>query len=455
MATSCLAAPSHIFRNLFRLPAPIRLKVFTSQAPRLIDHTIDEARLPFYKPEAYLPVHPGDKLDAKYEILTKIGYGSYSTVWLAKDITSKFWQPCRYVTLKIGVASDGHVDSNMSREREFNNRVAKSSTHAGRLHVRSPIAHFEISRSDGLKHPCVVYEPMKMTLLSLQSWFGGKMEPRVHVIVKVYLKAILQALDYLHTEVGVAHLDLKADNFLLSFAEDELPKVVDEYLANKLPEDPSFRHVLHGRTVYGAHDCFDGWRIRETLAEMTLQITDFGQSQVLDDGGVHYVPAQPHQFRSPEVIMGTPLSFNADIWNLGCLTWHLLEGEDLFGRIWEHDRKYDGRRHIGSMIALLGPPPSDLLEREKYYREDFYPRKSPGFEPWTYWGGPYFDKEGHFKWPELIPEKLDLTTMMASLEGEDKQMFLDMLRSMLQWDPNERASAKELLDHPWLRVEDD
>lgn len=108
--------------------------------------------------------------------------------------------------MKIGNASDGHRDSNMSRERVFNERVAKSSTHSGRLHVRSPIAHFEIPRSDGLKHPCVVYEPMKMTLHSLQSLFGGKMGPPVHVIVKVYLKAILQALDYLHTEVGVAHL---------------------------------------------------------------------------------------------------------------------------------------------------------------------------------------------------------------------------------------------------------
>lgn len=87
MATSYLAAPSHIFRNLFKLPAGIRLKIFTSQAPRLINHAIDEARLPFYKPEDYLPVHPGDILDAKYEILTKIGYGSYSTVWLAKDTT--------------------------------------------------------------------------------------------------------------------------------------------------------------------------------------------------------------------------------------------------------------------------------------------------------------------------------------------------------------------------------
>jgi len=40
------------------------------------------------------------------------------------------------------------------------------------------------------------------------------------------------------------------------------------------------------------------------------------------------------------------------------------------------------------------------------------------------------------------------------LEGEaDPERFLDFIRSMLQWIPEERKSAADLLEHPWLKLE--
>lgn len=36
------------------------------------------------------------------------------------------------------------------------------------------------------------------------------------------------------------------------------------------------------------------------------------------------------------------------------------------------------------------------------------------------------------------------------LEGENKKMFMQFMRKMLQWDPEERLSAGELLMDPWL-----
>ena len=39
-----------------------------------------------YRPGKYHPVHLGNLFcDAKYEVVRKLGYGAYSTVWLAKD----------------------------------------------------------------------------------------------------------------------------------------------------------------------------------------------------------------------------------------------------------------------------------------------------------------------------------------------------------------------------------
>ena len=39
------------------------------------------------------------------------------------------------------------------------------------------------------------------------------------------------------------------------------------------------------------------------------------------------------------------------------------------------------------------------------------------------------------------------------LEGERKEMFLRFMRSMLQWRPEDRKTAKELLADTWLSAE--
>lgn len=40
-----------------------------------------------------------------------------------------------------------------------------------------------------------------------------------------------------------------------------------------------------------------------------------------------------------------------------------------------------------------------------------------------------------------------------NLAGEKQKRFLEFLKSMLCWDPEERWSAKDLLGHPWLTGE--
>ncbi|KAK3897351.1 hypothetical protein C8A05DRAFT_19867, partial [Staphylotrichum tortipilum] len=44
-----------------------------------------------------------------------------------------------------------------------------------------------------------------------------------------------------------------------------------------------------------------------------------------------------------------------------------------------------------------------------------------------------------------------LESLVTSLEGEDKGVFLDLLRGLLCWLPEERLAAAQAYRHAWLR----
>jgi len=47
---------------------------------------IEEELVPGYDPRHFYPVNPGDIFNNRYEMTAKLGCGSCSTVWLARDI---------------------------------------------------------------------------------------------------------------------------------------------------------------------------------------------------------------------------------------------------------------------------------------------------------------------------------------------------------------------------------
>ena len=58
---------------------------------------------------------------------------------------------------------------------------------------------------------------------------------------------------------------------------------------------------------------------------------------------------------------------------------------------------------------------------------------------------------GKWKADAKIPQDTSLEKSEERLEeGENKVMFMKFMRSMLQWRPEDRKTAKELFDDPWL-----
>lgn len=67
-------------KSLWQLPP-------NSGPPVPQEELVDEEVCPGYNSATFYPAKPGELLDNKFQLLVKIGWGSQSTVWLARDIS--------------------------------------------------------------------------------------------------------------------------------------------------------------------------------------------------------------------------------------------------------------------------------------------------------------------------------------------------------------------------------
>lgn len=61
---------------------------FPTQGYSLIDkeQLVEEEGLPEYNATHFYPVRLGEVFVDRYQVVTKLGYGSSSTIWLARDL---------------------------------------------------------------------------------------------------------------------------------------------------------------------------------------------------------------------------------------------------------------------------------------------------------------------------------------------------------------------------------
>ncbi|KAF2452957.1 kinase domain protein [Lineolata rhizophorae] len=368
------------------------------QEPQILppDVPVEEETIPSYNPKHFYLMSPGQIVRGRYKIVVKLRWGSTSTVWLAEDTSRWFWQAKRYVAVKFAVSNDQETENH---EHNITRYLQANPSHEGFRFVRAAIDHFEITGPQGA-HPCLVYDSMREIFRLFQRRVpDGKIpEP----LPKLLLQHILLGLDYLHSECSIVHTDIKQDNIMLTFED---LSVLEHFLKN-LAEVHMLRKMQDDSPV--------------TLPKLA----DFGLAQHRNSPEPLRHPIQPPLFHAPEVILGTGWSHNADIWSLGVLIWNLLENRDLFRDVCSNQGAYDSRKYLAEMIALLGPPPEELL----------------------------IERKSVFLYEDLIPSNFNLPDSILSLEGKDKELFLDFADHMLQWLPEKRTAAKDLLKHPWLTM---
>ena len=135
----------------------------------------------------------------------KLGWGAFSTVWRCSD--QKEGQD---VAVKV-TKSDKETTEQVTDEIELLKAVGKVETeHTGKENVMRLLGSFSVAGENG-SHLCLAMELLGANLLKcLDNRMGMCLSN-----VKVVMHQVLQGLDFLHTQAGIIHTDIKPENILL------------------------------------------------------------------------------------------------------------------------------------------------------------------------------------------------------------------------------------------------
>jgi hypothetical protein len=222
------------FPRAFRPSLPPRHGLRRSLAANVFrtlnkDERLEEETLWSDRASRYYPARLGELLDARYQLLCKLGYGVYSTVWLCRDLRSvpsscdhldRWSLKClvrqhAYVAIKIFVSSTSY-ETQAQREIQVSQHVSQvKSQHLGYPLVRTIRDQFVVTGPTG-QHHCLVHTPLSIKLSVLHRLMPNERFPSN--VTRSFAWHILKALDFLHSEARVIHcgtlLSLSAMDFV-------------------------------------------------------------------------------------------------------------------------------------------------------------------------------------------------------------------------------------------------
>lgn len=148
-----------------------------------------------YRPGGYHPVNIGDSFSSgRYRVVHKLGWGGYSTVWLAYDSSLS-----RLVALKIVVSELREVSNEIRILRHIS---SISTAHEGYRHLRKIVDHFLHDGPNG-RHQCLVFNVDGISAPALLGHYGGG-ERLPGSVAWDISRQLLLAVDCLHSN-GIGH----------------------------------------------------------------------------------------------------------------------------------------------------------------------------------------------------------------------------------------------------------
>lgn len=167
-----------------------------------------------YVPGGYHPAYIGELYsNGKYVLVRKLGWGNFSTVWLARDRETN-----RHVAMKIIKSARTHRLTAIDEIKILSKINHTDLEHPGHRHLVKLLDYFDHRGVNGV-HICMVFEVLGENLVTLMIRYKHRGLPIK--FVKQISKQVLWAVDFLHRECGIIHTDIKPENVLLKIDDVE------------------------------------------------------------------------------------------------------------------------------------------------------------------------------------------------------------------------------------------
>ncbi|XP_020217191.1 SRSF protein kinase 1 [Cajanus cajan] len=402
----------------------------------------DDEGFDSYRKGGYHAVRLADQFAAgRYIAQRKLGWGQFSTVWLAYDTKTS-----SYVALKIQKSAAQFVQAAL-HEIDVLSSVADSDPSNSKFVIQL-IDHFKHTGPNG-QHLCMVLEFLGDSLLRLIRYNHYKGLPLNKV--REICKCVLIGLDYLHTDLGIIHSDLKPENILLCSTIDpakdpfrsehspilERPEgnanggvtsLIEKRLKSRARKAVA---KISGRreSMGGSGDVENSGRVDGI--DVRCKIVDFGNACWADKHFAEEI--QTRQYRAPEVILKAGYSFSVDMWSFACIAFELATGDMLFtpkdGQGFSEDED-----HLALMMELLGKMARKIATGGALSKD-------------------FFDRHGDLKRIRRLKffplDKLLIDKYKFSVN--DAQEFSEFLLPLFDFAPEKRPTARQCLQHPWLK----
>jgi len=347
-----------------------------------------------------------------YDIIYKIGKGSFSVVWLVVDKKKNFY------VLKVN-NTDSYNTS--IKEIRFSTYLLQEPKHFNTL-----IEYF-IENINNNKYVCSIwnlhYSDLDKVIRKNNCYNNGFSEN----IVKIIMNQLLKAVYYLHNKIKTIHGDIKTDNILIKGINNKNKFIIDKYLS--LCND----NLTHSEIMDNVNiNDINNMNISEDKINESINIclSDYGtvnRNEKYDTnsfGTIYYSP--------PEVLLKGPMSYPIDIWSIGCVFYELLTGKLLFDTSDDIIDDEETREHLLLIHDFCGKFPLNFLNTAKYSYKYFINNNLINYK---------YNKNNSFD---------ILTQPLIKLSNYDK--ISNIIKNILKINPKYRYTIKDLCENKYFII---
>ncbi|OAA73665.1 Protein kinase-like domain protein [Cordyceps fumosorosea ARSEF 2679] len=355
--------------------------------------------------DGHFIIIPEQRVGRQYRVEKLLGQGTFGKVVKAYDMVRQ-----EHVALKIIRSIQKYRDAARIELRVL--QTLRNNDPDNRYRCIHPRDSFDYKG-----HICITMGLLDSSIFDFLKANNFAPFPNSHIQSMAH--QLLTSVAFLH-DLELVHTDLKPENILLQHA--------------------SYQAFTYSRNIpsVSTATCRQV-KQRRVLLQPDICLIDFGSATFEDE--YHSSVVSTRHYRAPEVILSLEWSYPCDIWSIGCILVELFTGDALF-------QTHENREHLAMMEAVCGRP----IDRALVQRAN---KAFKSAKPGTI---NYF-KRLKLEYPvtETTRASRRFVNNMKKLEdiipptNPFLTLFLDLLRKMFAFDPNNRITAKEALRHPWFQ----